>query len=70
MILRGYEMVSSSRINFHKSRILSFIIDPTFLEAASDFLAYSISYLHINLLGIPLGVNPRRRSAWFRFLIN
>ena len=55
-------MASWIRVNFHKRNILGFNIDLGFLEAASDFLYCSIARLLFNLLGIPIGINPRRRS--------
>lgn len=61
-------MVLGLRRNFHKSRILGFNVDSVFLESTSDFLACSISHHPLDFLGIPLGVNPRRRSLWVPIL--
>lgn len=39
-------------------------MDSGFLEEASDFLACFIAHLPFNFLGIPIGINSRRRYSW------
>ncbi|XP_058753509.1 uncharacterized protein LOC131626685 [Vicia villosa] len=63
-LLRGFELCSGLSVNFSKSKILGFNVEMDFLQAASDFLFCAISPFPFQFLGISIGCNPRRKSAW------
>ncbi|KAG4954205.1 hypothetical protein JHK87_039799 [Glycine soja] len=63
-ILRTFEMVSGLRINFAKSQFGAF-------GQSEDWCLYVAAYLNCALLhfpfcylGLPIGVNPRRKVVW------
>lgn len=60
MILRGFEMVSGLRINYHKSKPYGLNLSNHFILATSHFLACKIEGNKFNFLGIIIGSNPRR----------
>ncbi|XP_058726636.1 uncharacterized protein LOC131597999 [Vicia villosa] len=63
-ILRGFEMMSGLRINFHKSKIYGVHVGDWIMEAASNFLACDIDYLPFKYLGIKIGDSPRKLNMW------
>ncbi|XP_058774319.1 uncharacterized protein LOC131648592 [Vicia villosa] len=63
-LLRGFELCSGLSVNFSKSKILGFNMEMDFLQAASDFLFCAINPFPFHFLGISIGCNPRRKSAW------
>ncbi|KAI5415249.1 hypothetical protein KIW84_040626 [Lathyrus oleraceus] len=63
-ILRGFELVSGLRINLCKSRFVGINLDPDFVQAAKTFLKCEIRAPTFNFLGIPVGINPRRKKVW------
>lgn len=63
-MLRGFEIATGLRVNFHKSKVLGFNLDHEFLQQAYAFLSYGINDFPFSFLGIPIGVNSRRHSLW------
>jgi hypothetical protein len=63
-LLRGFELVSGLKINFVKSKLYGFNIEPRFLEASSSYLSCLSDAIPFKFLGIPVGANPRRRVTW------
>ncbi|GAU47212.1 hypothetical protein TSUD_403530 [Trifolium subterraneum] len=63
-ILRGFELVSSIKINFVKSKLYGINMDEHFLEAASNFLLCRAESIPFKILGLPVGANPRRLNTW------
>lgn len=63
-ILRGFEMISGSRINFHKSNIYGVNVDDLYMEVASTFLSCKVGTLPFNYLGVRVGINPRKLAMW------
>lgn len=62
-ILRGFEMVSGLKVNFHKS-IYGLNVSVYFLSAASSFLCCKVGSLPFTYLGLPIGENHRKVSGW------
>lgn len=63
-LLRGFEMASGLKINFHKSCLMGINVDPAFMEMASNFLNCSQGHLPFKYLGLPVGGNPGRVATW------
>ena len=64
VILRSFEMVSGLRINFANSQFEA-------VGQSEDWCLYAAAYLNCALLqfpfcylGIPIGVNPKRKVVW------
>ncbi|XP_058776599.1 uncharacterized mitochondrial protein AtMg01250-like [Vicia villosa] len=55
VILRGFELMSGSRINFHKSNLYGINVDQWFMEAASTFLSCKVGLLPFKFLGVRVG---------------
>ncbi|XP_058754175.1 uncharacterized protein LOC131627320 [Vicia villosa] len=66
-ILRGFEMASGLRVNFHKSRLIRINISIHMFMAASNFLSCRIEEKAFSFIGIPIGSNPRRISTGNRY---
>lgn len=67
--LSGFKHCSGLAINFNKSRILGLNVGSKFLKVGSDYLVCFICPFPFHFLGIQIGFNPRRRSAWFLVLV-
>ncbi|PNX66770.1 ribonuclease H [Trifolium pratense] len=63
-LLRGFELVSSLKINFVKSKLFGINVEERLLQAGATFLSCNSATVPFKFLGIPVGVNPRRREAW------
>lgn len=63
-MLLGFKMASCLCVIFFKSKIIGVHLKEMFLEIASYFLSYGISYIPFMFLGIPIGDNHRRRETW------
>lgn len=68
-ILRGFELMSGSRINFHKSNIFGVNVDDWYLEAASAFLLCKVGFFPFKYLGVKVGHSPRSISMWKELLV-
>lgn len=63
-ILRFFEVVSRLKINYHKSAISGVRIEEDIVAEFAARLNYSSYKLPFKYLGLPLGVNPRRKQTW------
>ncbi|XP_058783813.1 uncharacterized protein LOC131658550 [Vicia villosa] len=63
-ILRGFELMSGSRINFHKSNHYGLNVGDWFMEAVSSFLSCKVGKLSFKFLGVRVSDNPRKLSMW------
>lgn len=65
-ILRGFELVSGLRINLCKSRLMRINLDSTFVQAKMSFLNCEIGSPTFIFIGIPKGINSRRKEVCVR----
>lgn len=63
-LLRGFELILGLKVNLAKSQLLGVSLDPDFVQAASSLLKCIVGSSSFSFLGIPVGVNPRRREMW------
>jgi len=63
-ILRSFEMVSGLRINFAKSQFGAIGQSEEWCRLAADFLNRGPLHFPLCYLGLPIGVNPRRKVVW------
>jgi hypothetical protein len=63
-LLRGFEMVSGLKVNFHKSCLMGVNVSAEFLEMASIFLNCKVGSMPFLYLGLPVGANPKKLSTW------
>lgn len=59
-----FELVSGLRVNLSKSIVFGINLDIDLLQATASFLSCSFSLLPFVFLGIPIGINPRRKASW------
>jgi hypothetical protein len=59
-LLRGFEMVSGLKVNFHKSCLMGVNVSTGFLGMASSFLNCKVGSLPFMYLGLPVGANARK----------
>lgn len=64
VILRGFEMVSSFRINMAKRKLYGVGVDQYFLVAVAQFLSCKIDSIPFKFHGIMVGGNYRRVEFW------
>ena len=64
VILRSFEMVSGLRINFSKSQFGAIGQPEDWCISAAAFLNRALLQLPFCYLGIPIGVNPKRKVVW------
>jgi hypothetical protein len=64
IVLRSFELVSSLKINFVKSKLYGINVDHSLLSAGSSFLSCRADSIPFKFLGIPVGANPRRQATW------
>ncbi|CAL5416024.1 unnamed protein product [Camellia sinensis] len=63
-ILRSFEIMSGLKINFHKSSACGFGVPEDLVDGFASGLNCSNQKLPFTYLGLPLGVNPRKKSTW------
>nr|KYP32205.1 Putative ribonuclease H protein At1g65750 family [Cajanus cajan] len=63
-ILRGFELISGMKINFHKSCVVGIHSGADFTNLAAAFLHCKVGQLPFKHLGLPLGANPRKLYTW------
>jgi hypothetical protein len=68
-VLRSFEIVSGLKVNFHKSKLYGINLDDSFLRASSSFLHCEVDSIPFRFLGIPVGVNPRRKATWSSIIV-
>jgi len=57
-ILRGFELASGLKINFHKSKLAGFNV------LSRDIDCYTRTFNSFNYLGLEVGGNPRKKKFW------
>jgi len=63
-ILRGFEIASGLKINFHKSRLAGVNVQSNKLLCYSKFLNCNLMGTPFKYLGLEVGGNPRKKSFW------
>ena len=63
-VLRGFEMASGLKVNFHKSSLIGVNVQRKFMEAACRFLHCREGVVPFKYLGLPVGANSRSLSTW------
>ena len=63
-ILRSFEMVSGLRINFAKSQFGAIGQSEDWCLSAADYLNCALLHFPFCYLGLPIGINPRRKVVW------
>jgi len=63
-LLRGFELVSGLKVNFHKSCLIGVNVPTDFMDMASSFLNCRKGTVPFMYLGLPVGANPRRVETW------
>ena len=63
-LLRGFEFVSSLKVNFHKSCLMGINVSTEFLGMASTFLNCSVGSFSFMYLGLPMGARAKSMSTW------
>ncbi|RHN63454.1 putative reverse transcriptase zinc-binding domain-containing protein [Medicago truncatula] len=63
-MLRGFEMASGLKVNYHKSSLIGVNVSRQFMEAACRFLHCSEGSVPFNYLGLPVGANSKKLSTW------
>ncbi|XP_028111966.1 uncharacterized protein LOC114310213 [Camellia sinensis] len=63
-ILRYFEIISGLKINFHKSIVCGIGVEEGLVKEFATKLNCLSQRLPFTYLGLPLGANPRRSSAW------
>lgn len=64
ILLKGFEVMSGLRINFHKSLVCGVGINQDQLSIFAKALRCHPQKLPIKYLGMPLGASPRLKSTW------
>jgi len=63
-ILRGFEVASGLKINFHKSKLIGFNVLSSDIDCYTRTLNCSQMGNKFNYLGPEVGGNPRRKKFW------
>jgi len=63
-MLRGFEMASEFKVNYHKSSLIGVNVPIGFMEAACRFLHCREGIVPFKYLGLPVGANPKKNSTW------
>ena len=63
-ILRGFEVASGLKINFHKSSLAGVNVQSINLLCYSKFLNCNQSGIPFKYLGLEVGGNPRKKAFW------
>jgi len=63
-ILRGFEIASGLKINFHKSRLAGVNVQSNKLISYSKILNCNLMGIPFKYLGLEVGGNPRKKSFW------
>jgi len=62
--LRSFEVVSSLRVNFHKSQVGAIGLNDVDLNIFSKCLNCGRMAIPFNYLGVRIGGNPRKEEFW------
>lgn len=63
-LLRGFELVSGLRVNLSKSTLFGINLYSDFLQVVASFSSCRFGLIPFIFLGIPIGINPRRKESW------
>jgi len=63
-VLRGFEMTSGLKVNFHKSSLIGVNVQRDFMDAACKFLHCREGVVPFKYLGLSVGANSRKMSTW------
>ena len=63
-ILRGFEIASGLKINFHKSSLVGINVENTKLRCYSKLLNCGLMGYLFKYLGLEVGGNPRKKTFW------
>ncbi|XP_068484993.1 uncharacterized protein [Phaseolus vulgaris] len=63
-ILRGFELASGLRINFHKSRLAGINVQSNVVVCFTKILNYIQMEVPFKYLGLEVGGNPRKKQFW------
>jgi len=64
VILRGFELASGLKINFHKSKLAGINVQSNTVECFTKTLNCSQMGIPFKYLGIEVGGNPRKKQFW------
>ncbi|XP_058733400.1 uncharacterized protein LOC131605010 [Vicia villosa] len=70
VLLRGFEQISSLKINFSKSNVFGVNIGDWLMNSTTSFLACKKGIIPFSFLGIVVGENPRRKKVWKKAIDN
>ncbi|GAB4857205.1 hypothetical protein Ancab_040518 [Ancistrocladus abbreviatus] len=62
-VLRGFELVSGIRVNYHKSALIGIYCDSLWLNRMADALYYKVTS-SIKYLGVQLGMKIKKKAIW------
>ena len=57
-------------MNLSKRTLFGINLDPDFLQVAASFLSCRFGSILFVFLGIPIGINPRRKESWVPIVSN
>jgi len=63
-VLRGFEMASRLKVNFHKSSLIGVNVHRDFMEATCSFLHCREGAIPFKYLGLSVGANSKKLSTW------
>jgi len=63
-ILRGYELTSGLKINFHKSKLAGINVERNDLGCYAKTLNYTQMRVPFKYLGLDVGGNPKKKQLW------
>jgi hypothetical protein len=64
VVLVLFELLSSLKVNFHKSMLVGVNISHSWLHEAASVLRCKVGNVPFLYLGLPVGGDPRRLSFW------
>lgn len=64
--MRAIELVSGLKINFNKSNVSGVRVGDWLLNSSTLFLGCKRGVISFRILGIMVGVNPRRKKVWLK----
>ncbi|XP_058775573.1 uncharacterized protein LOC131649838 [Vicia villosa] len=63
VLLRGFKLVSSLKVNFSKSNIIGVNLEDSFFGFSFNFFSCPIAHIPFIFLGIPIGANQHRKGT-------
>jgi len=69
-MLKGFEMASGLKVNFHKSSLIGVNVHRDFMESTCRLLHCKDGSLPFNYLGLPVGANLRKLATLEPMLVN